>query len=260
MLVVAAALLFSGVAVASEAAASLSATVDRPRISTQLGRSFEFRSTISNSGPRAARGLVAHLSVLSLRDDPYVDPEDWSPQRVVFLDAIPAGGSRILRWRMTAVNAGTFGIYVTVLSRDAAGGSARPAPNTPTVALRVTQRRTLNSGGILPLVIAIPRCSALSRSRCGCADAIDRGSEGCRLSPSGMALTVKPVLRASRRDRARRHGAGGRLRLKRGRRAGRTATDSRAVADGGVGGRGRHRSGRRQARSHQEGSGAQGSG
>ena len=143
----------AGAAAATEPAARLSATVDRARISTQLGRSFAFRSTITNSGTTAARGLVAHLSVLSLRSDPYVDPEDWSPQRVVFLDPIPPGGSRTLRWRMTAVNAGSFGVYVTVLSTRP---GAAPAPNTPTIDLRVSERRTLNAGGILPLSIAVP--------------------------------------------------------------------------------------------------------
>jgi hypothetical protein len=140
-------------AAASGPASELSAAVDRGRISTQLGRSFEVRSTITNSGAAVARGLVAHLSVLSLRSNPYVDPEDWSPRRVVFLDPIPAGGSRTLRWRMTAVNAGTFGVYVTVLSTQP---GAAPASNTPTIDLRVSERRTLNAGGILPLSIAVP--------------------------------------------------------------------------------------------------------
>ena len=149
LVAVAAALMPAG----AQAATDLSATVDRTRISTQLGRSFAFRSTITNSATTPARGLVAHLSVLSLRSDPYVDPEDWSPHRVVFLDPIPAGGSRTVRWPMTAVNAGTFGVYVTVLS---AQPGATPAPNTPTIDLRVTERRTLNAGGILPLSLAIP--------------------------------------------------------------------------------------------------------
>jgi hypothetical protein len=138
---------------ASDATPGLSASVDRTQISTQLGRRFELDSTITNAGPGTAHGLVAHLSVLSLREDPYVDPEDWAPQRVVFLDPIPPGESRTLRWSMTAVNAGTFGVYVTVLPQSPRDG---PAPNTPTVELRVTQRRTLNSGGILPLALAVP--------------------------------------------------------------------------------------------------------
>jgi hypothetical protein len=31
-----------------------------------------------------------------------------------------------------------------------------PAPNTPTIAVHVTERRTLNSGGILPLAVGVP--------------------------------------------------------------------------------------------------------
>jgi hypothetical protein len=152
LLAVAAALPGSAVA-APDAVPGLSANVDRTEISTQLGRNFALRSTITNAGPGTARGLVAHLSVLSLREDPYVDPEDWAPQRVVFLEPIPPGGARTLRWQMTAVNAGTFGVYVTVLAQDPRAG---PGLNTPTVDLHVMQRRTLNSGGILPLALAVP--------------------------------------------------------------------------------------------------------
>jgi hypothetical protein len=153
-LLIAAALAGASPAVAATPAAThLSATVDRARIATQLGRSFEVRSTITNSAATPASGLVAHLSVLSLRSEPYVDPEDWSSRRVVFLDPIPAAGSRTLRWRMTAVNAGTFGVYVTVLPTKPA---AAPAANTPTIDLRVSERRTLDAGGILPLAFAIP--------------------------------------------------------------------------------------------------------
>lgn len=152
-LLVAAALACASPGAAAATSHDVSATVDRMRIATQLGGSFEFRSTITNSGATAASGLVAHLSVLSLRSEPYVDPEDWSPERVVFLDPIPAGGSRTLRWPMTAVNAGTFGVYVTVLSDEP---NTAPPSNTATIDLRVSERRTLNSSGILPLAIAVP--------------------------------------------------------------------------------------------------------
>jgi hypothetical protein len=138
---------------ATTAGAAQSITVDRARIATQLGRSFEFRSTIRNAGPGTATGLVAHLSVLNLQAEPYVDPEDWSPQRVVAVDSIPAGDARTLTWRMTAVNAGTFAVYVTVLAKE--GGGA-PPPNSPPIAVRVAERRTLDAGGIGPLALGIP--------------------------------------------------------------------------------------------------------
>jgi hypothetical protein len=152
-LIAAGAMLPGSALAAAGTPAGLSADVDRREVSTQLGRGFEVRSTITNSGTAPASGLVAHLSVLSLRPDPYVDPEDWSSQRVVFLDPIAAGRSTTLRWKIKAVNAGTFGLFVTVLSTGPGGG---PPSNTPVVRLNVSERRTLNAGGILPLAIAIP--------------------------------------------------------------------------------------------------------
>jgi hypothetical protein len=83
----------------------------------------------------------------------YVDPEDWSSNRTRYLGTIPAGGSRTIAWRMQAVNAGTFGVYVAALS--ATGAKARSI-TSPTVRLSVAERTTLNSGGILPLAIGIP--------------------------------------------------------------------------------------------------------
>jgi hypothetical protein len=72
---------------------------------------------------------------------------------------------------VTAVNAGRFGVYVSVLSQDPGD---RPAPNTPAIDLRVTKRRTLNSGAILPLAIAVPALLGASRSCWCCAGAPGR--------------------------------------------------------------------------------------
>jgi hypothetical protein len=141
------------VPVAAQAADGVSVQVDRTRISTKLGKKFVFESTISNRGTTAASGLIAHLNILSLRNGPYVDPEDWSSSRTRYLATIPAGESTTITWHMQAVNAGTFGIYVSVLPDS---GVARPPTSGPTIHLSVASRRTLNSGGILPLALGIP--------------------------------------------------------------------------------------------------------
>ena len=101
--------------------ASVSVTVDRIGVATGLGKRFAFRSTVVNTGPGAARGLVAHLNVASLRPGVYVDPEDWSTSRTRYLDPIPAGGTATVRWSLQAVNAGSFAVYVAVLPARAAG-------------------------------------------------------------------------------------------------------------------------------------------
>ena len=100
-----------------------------------------------------ANGLIAHLNILSLHSGTYVDPEDWSSNRTQYFHNIPAGGSRTTTWRLQAVNGGEFGVYVAVLPETGAG---RPPQTTPTIHLAVAERKTLNSGGILPLTLGIP--------------------------------------------------------------------------------------------------------
>jgi hypothetical protein len=126
--------------------------LDRGEVATKIGRHFTFVSTITNPSDRAASGLVAHLNVLS--DDPgvYVDPEDWSSQRTRYLPPIGAQQQLRLTWDIQAVNSGNLAIFVAALPRHGPGAISVSPPLRVTVA----QRRTLNSGGVLPLVLGIP--------------------------------------------------------------------------------------------------------
>jgi hypothetical protein len=90
---------------------------------------------------------------LSLQQSVYVDPEDWSSHRTKFLPPIPAGGSLTVTWPMEAVNHGKFDVYVTLVEQRSLGDT--PAIG-PAVRIAVADRRTLNSGGILPLALGIP--------------------------------------------------------------------------------------------------------
>jgi len=153
LVALACALLLAAVAQAADRTPRLSVATDREQISTKLGGKFAFRTTITNRSSTAASGLIAHLNVLSLRDGVYVDPEDWSSRRTVYLDTVPAGGSVTTTWRMQAVNDGSFGIYVAVLPDT--GDAVAPATG-PTIYLAVEERRTLNAGGIVPLALGIP--------------------------------------------------------------------------------------------------------
>ena len=147
-----AALLFTA-APAAGATAGLSVSVDRTQVSTRLGHTFAFHSTITNHGTATAAGMIAHLNVLSLRNGVYVDPEDWSSHRTRYLALIPAGRSTTLTWRIKAVNAGSIGVYVAVLPGN--GTLVRPTTG-PTLRITIADRRTLNSGGIVPLALGLP--------------------------------------------------------------------------------------------------------
>lgn len=150
------------VAIALALAPAASATqvvvgMDRTRVSTSLGQSFSFATTVANRSTAPTGTLVAHLNVLSLRPGVYVDPEDWSGDRTRYLDPIPPGGSRTVRWRVKAVNGGALAAYVTVVPQSGAG----PPATGPALRFDVASRKTLNAGGILPLALGIPAGIAL---------------------------------------------------------------------------------------------------
>jgi hypothetical protein len=93
------------------------------------------------------------LNVVDLTGHTYIDPEDWSSHRTRYLAPLPPGGSTTLSWRLNAVTAGAAGIYVAVLPKS--GAPVRPTTG-PTVRVRIEERRSLNSGGVVPLALGIP--------------------------------------------------------------------------------------------------------
>jgi hypothetical protein len=143
---------------ASPGLAQITVSVDRTRITTRLGRSFVFHSTIANDADAPATGLIAHLNVLSLRPGVYVDPEDWSSHRTRYLAPIPSHGSSTVTWRVKAVNAGSIGVYVAVL--PGAGPPVRPVAG-PLLQISIADRKSLNSGGIAPLALGVPALLAV---------------------------------------------------------------------------------------------------
>lgn len=148
--------LAAAVVVAAPAAAApgpLTVSTDRSQVSTRLGHSFVFHTTIANHGDAPAPGRIAHLNVLSLRPGVYVDPEDWSSHRTRYLPPIPPHASTTLSWRVKAVNAGSIGVYVAVL--PASGLPVRP-PTGPLVKVSIADRKSLNTSGIAPLAIGVP--------------------------------------------------------------------------------------------------------
>ena len=126
-------------------------TLDRGPVAVRLGTTFAFSSTLS-AGAAATGPLVAHLNVVSLDPATYVDPEDWSTHRTRYLGAVAAGDSASVRWSVKAVSSGPIAIYVTAVPADGSG----PIAVGPPLHVQVAERRTLNSGGVVPLALAVP--------------------------------------------------------------------------------------------------------
>jgi hypothetical protein len=126
-------------------------TLDRGPVEVRLGTTFAFTSTLS-AGATGTGRLVAHLNVVSLDPATYVDPEDWSTHRTRYLGAVAAGGSASVRWSVKAVSSGPVAIYVTAVPADGSG----PIAVGPPLHVQVADRRTLNSGGVVPLALGVP--------------------------------------------------------------------------------------------------------
>jgi len=118
-------------------------TQDRDSVSVSIGDRFSFSSTVRAPADASLDGLVAHLNILSLDPDTYVDPEDWSDARTQYLLEIPAGGQATLAWTVQAVNHGRFVVYVA-LARAQAG---QPVLAGPGLRADVTAQRVINAEG-----------------------------------------------------------------------------------------------------------------
>ena len=130
----------------------VSISVVPARASVGAGDRFSFTSTVRNDTDQPMTGLIGHLNIVALDPDVYVDPEDWSTNRTQYVALLPAHGSRRLTWKVQAVGGGRFILYVGVAQRRSSNSIAGSAP----LQLKVSQRRVLGAGSVLPLTAAVP--------------------------------------------------------------------------------------------------------
>jgi hypothetical protein len=131
-------------------------TWDRAQVTTRVGDHFTVRSRIFNAATASTGALLAHLNVVSLTSDVYVDPEDWSSARTQTVDPLAAESSHTLTWPIQAVNSGSFDVYVVLLPDGPGSAGKGPLWVSPPVHVEVAGRQTLSAGGALPVVLGVP--------------------------------------------------------------------------------------------------------
>ncbi len=146
---------------ASAQVSGLTVSVSRSEVSTQTGNTFQFTSVITNNGSVASPPLIANLDFVAIDQSTYVDPEDWSPKRTLTVDPIPAGSSATQSWTVKPILKGEVAAYVVVLPNSAERATAGSLAASAAIHIRVEEHRTLNPGGVLPVVIAVPGVLAL---------------------------------------------------------------------------------------------------
>jgi hypothetical protein len=137
--------------------AGLGITVDLAYKVVKMGDKVLFSSIISNNSQVASRPLAVAMNIINLNAaGDVVDPEDWSPQRTQYLDALAPGKSQTLDWRVNAILDGDFLVYMVLIPEP----DGKEATTTPVASsgihLTVTPFTKLNPGGVLPYAIGGP--------------------------------------------------------------------------------------------------------
>jgi hypothetical protein len=136
-------------------AGDIAIAVSLSDVSVFTGERFTFTSEIANRGASPTPPFIASLNFTSLDQSTYVDPEDWSPQRTLTVAPIEPGSSTSLTWTINPILEGQIAAYVVVLP-DSPGLITSPLISSPAIRLRVGAHKSLNPGGVLPVVIAVP--------------------------------------------------------------------------------------------------------
>jgi hypothetical protein len=139
-----------------EGARDLTVSVSETAIAAFSGDRFTITSEITNNDSNDTPDLIATLAFVAVDGETYVDPEDWSPQRTLPIGIIEGRESATQTWTIKPALAGDVAAFVAVLPRDPELAAAGALAASPAINLKIEERRTLNPGGVLPVVLAVP--------------------------------------------------------------------------------------------------------
>lgn len=137
----------------ASASQQVEVALERPTGTLKMGDTPSLIGTITNTGQQPLEGLVVYLSLVSLKpgNEHPVDLEDWSAQKAVRIARLAPGKSSTQRWGMRLIQAGKYGIALTVVD---------PREKRPVVSdlvpFEVNPKPTLASNRILPVTIGEP--------------------------------------------------------------------------------------------------------
>lgn len=135
----------------SEEPLPLTVALDESEGTAGPGEELEFVSTVTNTGDQEVTDVVAHLNILTTDGDVYVDPEDWSPRRTQYVDALAPGESVDLTWDVQAVTSGPLVLFVSVAS-----GTSDQVQSSGPYRLTVQGQRVVDATRVMPAVLWAP--------------------------------------------------------------------------------------------------------
>lgn len=120
-------------------------------VAVDLGESVAMQVTVKNNSAHDLADPTIHLDITNTDRDGSVDPEDWTPTLNQFPGSLAAGASVTVEWTIQPISPGTFTVFAVALPSDS---SEVVVSNI--LRVDVTDQRSLNPQGILPVALMIP--------------------------------------------------------------------------------------------------------
>ena len=121
------------------------------------GEPIFFNSVVKNNGTEASPPLIVAMNIINLKaEGDVVDPEDWSPQRTQYLEALAPGETVENEWRINTILGGDYMIYMVLIpTPDSPEATSWPHTSTA-MHLTVNIVVSANPSGVTPYALGMP--------------------------------------------------------------------------------------------------------
>lgn len=123
----------------------------------KTGDSIEFDTVVTNVGTQNSSPVIAAMNIINLsKEGDVVDPEDWSPERTQYIDALTPSEATTLSWQVNAVLDGNYMVYIVGVPEPASAETSSQAVASRGLHLNVTRFTSLNPAGVVPYAVGVP--------------------------------------------------------------------------------------------------------
>ena len=136
----------------------LDISIDKEFRLVETGEEIGFNTVVTNNTPQTSAPLIVAMNIINLDETgEVVDPEDWSPERTQYIQALTSGKSDRQSWMITTVMKGNYMVYMTLIPQPAASveSAVRPVASTG-VHLTVAPSARRNPQGVFPFIFGGP--------------------------------------------------------------------------------------------------------
>jgi hypothetical protein len=118
------------------------------------GQFIKVKGVITNLSPvSSAKGGIAYISIVDIKEKIPVDLEDWSVEKGLYIPSLKPGQSLPLEWDVRLVKAGSYTVDI-LFNTD--GDLISPPIVSSKISLVVDPKLDLNPGNVLPVTFGVP--------------------------------------------------------------------------------------------------------